>query len=83
MSYEEAQTALHNAISAVADGEFVTHYVVVAATITEDGETAVHSICTPGMPNWQRHGLLSYEASATESQPNWTIHYMYDDEEEE
>lgn len=73
MSYEEHQQGLADAISKVADGGMVTHYVVVAAVVAEDGDSQVHSIVSPGLPYWMRHGLLSAEASATAPQPYWTI----------
>lgn len=81
-TYQKHQVALQNAISAIADDGLVTHYVVVANIINNDGEDEFHTMTSPGMPQWQRHGMLSYEASAQEPQPNWTVHYLHDDDDE-
>ena len=70
-TYDEHQAALSDAIRAVAGGSIVTHYVVVAAVIDEDGDGPTHTITSPGLPLWMTHGLLSYEAAATTPQPPW------------
>lgn len=69
-TYDEHQGALQAAITGVVDqGGIVTHYVVVAAGITDDGDEYTTSITSPGLPLWMTHGLLSYEAAATVPQP--------------
>ena len=60
-----------DAIAQAADGAFVTHYVVVAALIDEDGEPLTYTMTSPGLPLWMRHGLLSYEAAAAIPQPEY------------
>ena len=68
MSYDEHQAALADAIAKVTGVDFVTHYVVVAATASAD-EEGTHMVTSPGLPLWQAHGLLSFEAHATVPQP--------------
>lgn len=58
----------------------VTHYVVTAAIIQPDGSEATITFPSPGMPLWQQHGLLSYEAAGLVPQP---IYEQPDDDEEE
>lgn len=58
----------------------VTHYVVTAAIIQPDGSEATITLPSPGMPLWQQHGLLSYEASGLVPQP---IYEQPDEDEEE
>lgn len=70
-TYDEHQAALGAAIGAVTGRPMVTHYVVVAAVIDQDGEPETHTITSPGLPLWMAHGLLSYEAAATTPQPAW------------
>lgn len=70
-SYEEHQSELQNAITAVTGRPVVTHYVLVAATLDGEGDVETHLITSPGLPLWQTHGLLSYEASYTSPQRAW------------
>lgn len=51
---------------------------MVAETIEEDGEPTVHSLSSPGLPLWQRFGLLSWEAQGCVPQPLWS--HTEDDE---
>lgn len=76
-AYEKHQAELTAAIAALAEGNFVSHYVVVAVTSTgtEDG---THLITSPDLPQWMCHGLLSYEAAATVPQPMYE--YCQEDE---
>lgn len=69
--YAEHQAELLDAIGAVAGRPIITHYVVVAASIADDGEVETHLITSPDLPMWQAHGLLSFEAAHTTPQPAW------------
>ncbi|MDQ3276480.1 MAG: hypothetical protein M3Q39_16005 [Actinomycetota bacterium] len=77
-SYTEHQAAIATAIAAVTGASMVTHYVVVAAVILADGVDTTATIVSPGLPLWQQHGLLSYEAGAATPEPAWAL-----DEEED
>lgn len=77
MTYSEHQGELADVLAKMAEVDFVTHYVVVAATATAESE-GTHLITSPGLPLWMAHGLLSYEAASTQPQPFWTL----DDDEE-
>lgn len=79
-TYTEHQSALQDVIAKISDEHLITHYVVVAAGITDQGDAFTTTITSPGLPLWQKHGLLSYEATATQAQPEWTT---YDDEDED
>lgn len=65
---------IHNLESAIAQatGGLVTAWVTVAAVVADDGGEYLHTITSPGLPLWQRHGLLSTEAAASTNQPEWT-----------
>lgn len=76
-SYDEGQAGLANAISKIADDEIITHYVVVAVDI----EGCVHTISSPGLPYWMKHGLLSSSAAACLPTPNWVEAVEHDDED--
>lgn len=65
----ESADPLGDAIAARIDAPLVTHYVVVAAVIEDDGGEITAMIPSPGLPLWMQHGLLSYEAAATVPQP--------------
>lgn len=67
-----------DAIADAAEVSFVTHYVVVAATVDPDGNSGTHLIPSPGLPLWMQHGLLAYEAAASIPQP---FYQKFDDEE--
>ena len=75
----DALTALEGAIHTCTNASIVTHYVLVASVIHDDGGERVYTITAPGQHQWQTHGLLAYEASAQLPQPEWTI----DEEDDE
>ena len=74
-----AQPALEAAIRTCTNSAIITHYVLVASVIHNDGGERVYTITAPGQHQWQTHGLLAYEASAQLPQPEWTI----DEEDDE
>ena len=63
---------LTDAIAAQLDVPMVTRWVLVAETIEEDGEPAVHALTSPGLPLWAKYGLLSWEAQGAVPQPSWS-----------
>ncbi len=71
-TYDDNQAELADVIGKVAGASMVTHYVVVAAVLDSDGDETTHLITSPGLPLWQAHGLLSFEAAATNPPPVWT-----------
>lgn len=76
--YEEHVPRIESAITQ-ATGGLVTAWVTVAAVIADNGDQHIHTITSPGLPLWQRHGLLSTEAAASTNQPEWTIEGDGDD----
>lgn len=72
MTYSEHQSELADVLAKISGADFVTHYVVVAATASADSETT-HLITSPGLPLWMAHGLLSYEAASAQPQPFWAV----------
>ncbi len=70
-TYDDNQAELADVIGKVAGASMVTHYVVVVAVIDSDGDETTHLITSPGLPLWQAHGLLSFEAAGTIPQPVW------------
>ena len=70
---------MEDAISEVLDGRIVTRWVLVAEAIEDDGEPSVHSLTSPGLPLWQRFGLLQWDAQSWVPQPLWS-HNPEDDE---
>ena len=69
---------LESAIARVTGG-LVTAWVTVAAVVADNGDQHIHTITSPGLPLWQRHGLLSTEAVASTNQPEWTFRGDDDD----
>ena len=61
--------AIESAIASALD-VLPTHWVLVVATADDE----IHSLCSPGMPLWQRKGLLEWDASSYGAQPTWTLH---------
>lgn len=74
----DKMSALHDALKDLMEVDFVTHFVIVAAGATAEDE-GTYLIKSPGLPNWQAHGMLSYEAAAMAPQPIWS--YDHDCEE--
>lgn len=54
------------------DLPLLTHFVIVAAGVNDEGEKLTRLITSDEMPLWQAHGLLSSEAAATTPQPYWS-----------
>lgn len=63
---------LTDAIAAQLGVPMVTRWVLVAETIEDDGEPTVHSLTSPGLPLWQRYGLLQWDAQSWVPQPLWS-----------
>ena len=77
--YSRTQAEIDAALHALSDGGIPTAWVLVAAVAVEDGDDRLYTITSPGLPFWQKHGLLSQGALTTAGQPEWT----YDDEDDE
>lgn len=73
MSEEFEPADLTNEIAKALGVPIVTHYVVVANCIGEDGDQQVHDLSSPGMLYWQKYGLLGSSASSYEGQPLWSV----------
>ena len=76
-NYHRAQSEIDAALYTLTDGGIPTAWVLVAAVATEDGDDQLHTLTSPGLPFWQKHGLLSQGAHTSAGQPEWTF-----DEEE-
>lgn len=63
---------LADAIGTACEWMMVTHYVVCAAVIADDGEPVTVMLSSPGLPNWQKYGLMTYCAGSIAAQPTWT-----------
>lgn len=72
---DDELTALTSAIAGVIDGT-PDQWVLVCADL--DGR--VHSVSSPGLPAWQRQGLLRWIGDAAAAQPDWTEVDEDDDE---
>ena len=70
-----------DAIAERMEAPMVTHYVVVAALIDENGTETTACIPSPGLPLWMQHGLLAYEAAASVPQPIYQLAEDEDDDE--
>lgn len=77
--FARTQADIDAALCALSDGGIPTAWVLVAAVAVEDGDDRLYTINSPGLPFWQKHGLLSQGALTTAGRPEWT----YDDEDDD
>lgn len=73
MSEEFEAADLTDEIAKALGVPIVTHYMVVANCITDDGDQQVHETSSPGMLHWQKYGLLGQALSTYEGQPLWSV----------
>lgn len=71
--FARAQSEIDAALYTLAKGGIPTAWVIVAAVAGEDGDDQLYTVTSPGLPFWQKHGLLSQGAHTSAGQPEWTI----------